>query len=305
MTNEEILEIIKAGEIGTGSGGQLSPEERDSFIESGIEQTPVLEQEFQVEEVTASTMNIDVMEVAGRILRKGTEGTEFTTKTGLSIPRRQLTPVEVVLYYQITDKFLRRNITRERAREVINRMFGKRFMLDLLDLSINGDTTDLGADKDFLNILNGIIVKANADADVVDADPFGINDKMTDVFAKLIDAMPNDFAGDDDALRIYLSPKNYRKYGRELAARNTGLGDRATTENVALFYEGIKLVKISKFPDTKILHTLTKNFAIGYGLTMTAESQRQALMRATDYVVTAEVDANYAISKAVVMATRV
>lgn len=303
MTNEEIIQIQKDA-ITTGTGGQLSPEERENFIESGIEQTNLLADEFQVEEVTASTMNIDVIEVASRLLRKGVEGEEFVTKTGLSIPRRQLTPKEAVLYYQITDKFLRRNITREQASTLINQMFSKRFMLDVVDLAINGDIADAGADKDFLNIHDGILVKIVADLNANDDVAFVDNDLMKDVFANLLDAMPNDFAQNEDLLRIYLSPKNYRKYQRELAERNTLLGDQSSTGKIELFYEGVKLVKVSKMPDSRIIHTLTKNFAVGFGLHMTAESQRQAKMRATDYVVTAEVDANYAISKAIVMAKK-
>lgn len=303
MTNEELIEIQKDA-ITTGAGGQLSPEELDSFIEAGIDQTPVLQEEFQVMQVTASTMNIDVLEVAGRILRPGVEGTAFSTKTGVTIPRRQLLPIEVVLYNQITDKFLRRNISREQAREQINRMMSKAFMLDLFDLAINGDEDDAGADADFLNIIDGIVVTANEDDDVHDVE-FGADDKIEDVLAKLIDEMPNAYAGDVDRLRIYISPVNYRKYQRELAARNTALGDTSKIGNMQLYYEGIKLVRFSKLSNDKIFHTLTKNFAVGYGLNMTVEAQRQALARATDYVTTAEVDANYAISDAVVMASKV
>lgn len=302
MTNEEIIEIQKNA-ITTGTGGQLSPEELASFIESGVQQTNFIAEECQVLEVTASQMNIDVLEVSERLLRKGVEGTEFTTKSGITLPRRSLTPVEVVLYYQITDKFLRRNISREKAAQMINDMFAKRFMNDVLDLGINGDDDlDTGAEP-FLSILDGVIKEADNDADVND-EAFTENDKMTDVLAKLVDKMPNDFSGDEDKLRFYLSPANYRKYLRELKERNTVLGDQAAMGVVPLFFEGIKLVKINRMPDTKIIHTLTKNLAVGYGLRMTAETQRDAKMRATDYVVTAEVDMDYAISKAIVLGTR-
>lgn len=302
MTNEEIIEIQKNA-ITTNTGGQLSPEELSSFIESGVEQTKFIEEECQVLEVTASSMNIDVLEVSERLLRKGVEGEEFTTKSGISLPRRTLTPVEVVLYFQITDKFLRRNISREQAAKLINDMFAKRFMNDVLDLGINGDDSLNANDEPFLSILDGVIVTANADADVNDTE-FTADDSMTDTLAAMVDKMPADFAGDEERLRFYLSPANYRKYLRELKERNTELGDKASMGVVPLYFEGIKLVKINRMPDTKIIHTLTKNLAVGYGLKMTAETQRQAKLRATDYVVTAEVDMDYAISKAIVLATR-
>ena len=302
MTNEEIIQIQKDA-ITTSTGGQLSAEELSSFIESGVKQTNFIAEECQVLEITASSMNIDVLEVSERLLRKGVEGTEFTTKSGISLPRRTLTPVEVVLYYQITDKFLRRNISREQARQQINDMFAKRFMNDVLDLGFNGDDSLNANDEPFLSILDGVITTADADADVNDTQ-FTADDKMEDVLAAMVDAMPADFAGDEERLRFYLSPANYRKYLRELKKRNTGLGDQAAMGVLPLAYEGIKLVKVARMPDTKIIHTLTKNVAVGYGLTMTAESQRQAKLRATDYVVTAEVDVDYAISKAMVLATR-
>ena len=303
MTNEEIIEIQKDA-ITTGTGGQLSPEELSSFIESGIEQSPFIAEECQVLEVTASTMNIDVLEVSERLLRKGVEGTEFTTKSGISIPRRQLTPVEVVLYYQITDKFLRRNITRQQASEQINRMFAKRFMLDVLDLGINGNDALNANDEPFLSILDGVLITMDNDDDVNDAPGFTEDDKMEDVFAAMIDEMPSDFAGDEERLRIYCSPVNARKYLRELKKRDTVLGDQASMGVIPLAFEGVKIVKVSKMPDNRIIHTLTKNLAVGYGLNMTVESQRQAKLRATDYVMTAEVDVDYAISKAIVLAAK-
>lgn len=302
MTNEEIIQIQKDA-ITTGTGGQLSPEELTSFIESGVEQSTLLQDEFQVNEITASTMNIDVMEVAERLLRKGVEGQEVVTKTGVLIPRRTLTPKEVTLYFQITDKFLRRNISKEQARELIQNMFSKRAMLDVIDLGINGDDSLNEVNEPFLSIMDGILVKAAADDDVVDAQ-HNANDKMEDIFANAIDKMPNDFAGDDELLRIYLSPKNYRKYSRELSERQTALGDQTKTGKIPLYYEAVKLVKISKIPDETIIHTLTKNFAIGYGLSMTVEAQRNALARATDYVMAAEFDCNYAISKAMVVSVQ-
>jgi len=300
MTNEEIQEIIK--DISTSTGGQLSNDQLSSFIESGVEQNTVLQDEYQVVQVTASEMDIDVLEVDSRILRKSVEGSEFTTKTGVTIPRRKLKPTEVKLRWNVTDKFLRRNISRDQANAQIQKLMSARALNDLLDLSINGDDSLNANEEPFLSIMDGVLVKFDADDDAPNVVPFNAADNIMDVFDLLIEDMPADFSGDEDKLRFIMSPKTYRRYLKELKKRNTQLGDEVITGKVKLPYEGIKIITISRFPETKIIHTLTKNLTIGYGMDATLESQRNIFSSSTDYVLTMEADTNYAISKAMRMA---
>ena len=303
LENEDLTDISKA-DISTATGGQMEPEELQSFIDTGVEQVAVLNEEFEVVEVTASKMNMDIMDLAEENMRKGEEGVEVTTPRGINISRRTLEPTEVTVYYRITDKFLRRNIMRQGAESVINSRFSKQYMVDAFNLSLNGDTSLNANDYPFHSINDGIIVKALADDDVNDEITFADADKLSAIFASMLDAMPEKHS-DEDMLRFYLAPSLYKKYQREMAGRNTTLGDQMSVAKNGLYYEGVKLVKFSKLKNDKIMLTKSKNFQIGYGLTMTVESERNIKARARDYVIAGELDANYALSEALILAKKV
>jgi len=303
LENAELEDIVKA-DISTATGGQMEPEELQTFIDTGVEQVNVLNEEFVVNEVTASEMNIDIADLTEENMRKGQEGVEVTDPVGMTIKRRKLKPVEVTVHYRITDKFLRRNIMRSGAEEFINKKFSGQYMVDAFNLALNGDTSLSEVDYPFHSINDGIIIKALADDDVNDEIAFNNDDKLSVIFASMLDAMPEKYSGDEDLLRIYLAPSLYKKYQREMAGRNTTLGDQMMVAKSGLYYEGVKLVKFSKLKNDKIMLSKVGNFHLGYGLTMTVESERNIKARAKDFVIAGELDANYAISEALILAKK-
>lgn len=299
-TNEEILNddplVMKA--IDTSAGGQLNAEQLDSFIETVREQSEFLQDIDIITGIDASEYQMDTLGLASRIMRKGVEGTAPSV-TGVTIDRRSLKPVELIMAFDITKRFLMRNVAKGTADQVINAAFAKQFKNDLIDLMINGDDSSL---DDFLLITDGILVKAKADANVHKSN-WADNDLIKDVFGACVDAMPNKWMNEDE-LKFYVSPKIQKQYQRELGEKNTQLGDLMTIDKPKIYYEGIEVKTIPSLADTEVMLTDPKNLTIGIGQEMLVELFYNARKRVREYTVTAYADANYKISDALVLYTQ-
>jgi hypothetical protein len=250
------------------------------------------------------TLNLDVIGVSNRLLRLAVESTAPGTVMAGTIARRSLTPVEVILPYDISMKFLQKNIEGSNAEATINRMFAKQFGTDSVDLAFNGDTADVGADKDFLNIIDGYLVKALADGDAHN-DNFAAVDPMADVLAAMLKTLPAKWRTDRAGLRYFCSPGNEDKYRDELGVKNTSLGDLMILSNNPVVYKGIQVKPLSCLGDDKIMLTRPDNLAIGYGPDMRVGRFLDERKRLLEYTITTDIDANYVISDQIVLFTKV
>jgi hypothetical protein len=299
-TNKQILEeddlILKS--INSTTGGQLSPEQLSSFIDTVVEESEILQEIDVIDGIEASEYQMDTIGLESRVLRKAVEGTA-PTAVDATIDRRTLNPVEVILPFDITKRFLLRNIARGSADAAINALFAKQYRNDIVDLMFNGDTDSA---NDFIKILNGYIDRAKADADAHTGD-YSANDVIKDVFAAMVDSMPNKWVNEDELVLI-ASPKMQKKYQRQLGEKNTQLGDLMTVDKPKIFFEGIEIIKVAQFPDTELLLTPRKNLCLGVGAEMNVGMFYDERKRVKEYTVTGYVDANYKISDAVVLYTQ-
>lgn len=299
-TNKDILEddelVIKA--ITTSTGGQLSEEQRTEFVETVIEQSEILQEIDVIDGIESSEYQMDTIGLSSRVMRAGVEGTAPDV-TDATIVRRTLNPAEVILAFDITKRFLMRNIARGTADQAINSIFAKQYKNDLVDLIFNGDKDSGNA---FIQIIDGYIDRAKADGSA-HTDDFSANDNLKDVFAAMVDVLPNKWMNEDE-LMIIASPAMQKKYQRQLGEKNTQLGDLMTVNKPQIFFEGIEVVKVASFPDTELLLTPRKNLAVGIGQEMVVEMFYNSRKRQREYTVTGYVDANYKISDAVVLFTQ-
>lgn len=303
MDNEEILsqfeEVVKAF-IGTSSGGQLAAEQLDTFIDTVVDQSKFLKSGVTTYTgIEASAFEMHTIGLDSRVMRKAAEGTAGGTQ-GITIVKRQLNPVEVSIDFDITDKFLKRNIAKGNADAQIQALFVKMYMNDLVDLAFNGDATGQ-AGVDFVNITDGYIVKALADGDV-HKPTFGAGDDMLTVLAGMRDSLPNQWLEDTTMLKFYMSPQKMNLYRDQLKAKNTPLGDAMTVGGQKPAFDGIEIEVVGKLGNTDLFLTRPENFAVGIGQDMKVEWMRQPRKRLIEYTVTGYVDVNYVISDALVYA---
>lgn len=292
-SNEELL---NKADVTTSTGGQMSAENADKFISTVIEQSDLLKM-VTAYRMKAAQRTIDSIAIGSRQLIYAAEGTEPNTNATLTLPRRTLTNKEVLLPYKLTDSFLEENVEGGSAESAITAAFAAAFANDLADLMINGDE-DSG--NTFLALNNGILKIAGADSLVND---FTVNTGMSykDIFKGMLSVLPQKYHKFKKELAFMVSPTDEIEYRNELAARNTALGDAILAGDAPVYYQGIKVLPVYAMPETKFLLTTPKNFALGIGRDIRYEKERKMKARAWEYMLTAKVDFEYAVSELIVL----
>ena len=297
---EDATLLVKA--IETSGGGQLTYEQREAFISEVVASEPFLQEISVVTEIEAEGYEMHTMGLAERIIRKATEGQAPGGVTDVSISKRTLKPVEIILAFDITKRFLKRNIERGNADTTINGLFQKQFKNDTLDLAINGDTNSGDA---FVQILDGWLAKAEADVNAHTGGTFGQNYSPMEVMGAMLDAdnpdgLPEKWLVEEELVFV-VSPSFYQKYQDELAEKNSQLGDLMTVKKQELEFRGIKLKKLRKFPSNRVMLTWKENLFYGSGQEMNVEFEYVPRKRIREYTVTGYVDFDYAISDMMVI----
>ncbi len=212
LTNRELLELLQKAGIDTNTGGLMPAEALNAFLDVTVEQSEFLGL-ITTERDIVTTRHLDSLGVSKRLMYKATEQTDPATIRGVTAKRRSLTPVEAILPYDISLRWLEENIARERAEEQVNEAFAKQFRNDLVDLAFNGDVNaGAGADQGFLQICDGYIVRVAADGDTHLFDRQGSTDWKGTVFPGLLAALPDKYKSDPTQLRLFVSFKTEEEY---------------------------------------------------------------------------------------------
>ena len=284
------LTFVEKAAVLSSTGGQLAPEDADAFISSVVDKSAFLSK-VTTKRMTASTAYIDVFAIATRQFRVATEATLAASAQAvnfsLTIPRRTLTPVEVILAPDVSYTFLQENIERAAAEAHLMGEIAKAVRNDMLDLCVNAD----GSTASFLNINTGWITLALADSAVNDADCAG--EDAEGALDKTLDVLPEQYDGMDD-LAFCVSRKFRRKYRREVAARATGLGDTAFITDTDIGFEGIPVESVYSWPSAYIMLTPIKNLHVGISKVITVEKMLQPRKQIIEYTITLKFDPEYA-----------
>lgn len=299
MTNEEIIAWVKKTQTLTSTGGQLSTENVNQFIDSVVEESEFL-QRCRFERNIGTARTLDEIGLSTRLMHARTsEGSSSgLTAVAPTINRKTLTPKEVVIPWDISFDFLELNIERGNAEALINRMFAKQFANDTVDLAFNGDEDETG--DAFLKLNDGFIELMEADSDVHDGSWSETEDFIA-TLGRMIKEMPNKWLRYRDSLRFFVSPANEDLYRDAILARNTALGDQALISKLPMYYKSIQLEVISPMPDTKIILTPYPNLAVGIGAGIRVGRQVQERAAIIEYTQTARLDFTHIIGDAVVL----
>jgi len=284
------LTFVEKAAVLSSTGGQLAPEDADAFISSVVDKSSFLN-EVTTKTMTASTAYIDVFAIATRQMRAAVEATLASTAQtvnfSLTIPRRTLTPVEVILAPDVSYTFLHENIERAAAEAHLLGEIVKAVRNDMLDLCVNAD----GSTASFLDINTGWITLALADSNVNDADCSGLD--AVAALDKVLDTLPEEFDGMPDQA-FCVSRKFRRKFGQEVAARETMLGDKALSQGGDISFEGIPLKMVYRWPSAYVMLTPKSNLHVGISKIITVEKQMQPRKQVIEYTITLKFDPEYA-----------
>lgn len=306
LSNEELDALVKKS-LTTSTGGLLSPEQTQEFLDLVVDQTPVLQQ-MRVETGIVNRLQIDGIEFGEPMIIAGQEGVAPAggDVVAPSIPRLDLNPVEVVAAVDISYDWLRKNIRRESAEQDVNKAIAKRFGMDLINLVFNGDTTlanDTRQNK-ALRIRDGILKKAAADVnvhdDVIASTPKwgGKDGELSQQLAKI----PKQYRDDRAALMHVVSVDTLDAFEDEVAERQTVAADGVLFGNNAVTqHKRVKLVAPFGFPNNTVLTTLMRNLVIGFGRQMQFYRQEQHRARKLELTIVADIDFGYVFGGAVVL----
>lgn len=302
MKQEEVLELLSKSVIATATGGQLSTEQADKFIDTVVAQDQFL-QRIQTVTMSSKTYQLNTVGVAGRIMRKATEGTDPGFTQTISIVPKSLVSQEVILPYDITFSFLEENIQKENAEDLINNVFAKAFKNDLLDLAFNGDES---SSDPFIQINDGYLKIAGADSTVhnytIPASPV-----YKDVFKSMLSQLPNKWKNNPGELCYLVSPDIEEAYRAELANRNTALGDTMVTEFRSAQYNGVDIYPVPFLPggaEPSVILTKYQNLALGLGRDIRIGKQVQERKRIVEYTISAKIDFNYVVGDMIVLGVK-
>lgn len=307
MTNEQIIELILKT-ITSSTGGNMNQQQLDEFILEGVKSSSFLS-EIRVETGIQKSLKLDRLGVNPRMLRPGVEATAPTAGDNVVPAYRELIPAEVVAYESLSYSFLRQALggaadfnpdVKTKVEMQIQQLLQAQYMADIVDLFFNGDT---GSGTDFLTCIDGFLKKAAADG-TVHADSYSEASKLYDVFVAMLNALPEQYQQDPADLRFYVSKKNKRRYKTEEALRETLKGDELRFANIPVYCEDVLIRDVFAIPDDKIILTLPKNLAVGWGTEMLIERDKDIKKRVIDLVMTSSVAANYVIGDAVVVFTQ-
>jgi len=299
VKQEEVLELLSKSVIATATGGQLTTEQAEKFIDTVVAQDQFL-QRIQTVTMSSKTYQLNTVGVASRIMRKATEGTDPGFTQSVTITPKSLISQEVILPYDITFSFLEENIQKENAEDLINNVFAKAFKNDLLDLAFNGDEA---SSDPFLQINDGYLKIAGADASIHSYTIPGTPSYKT-VFKEMLALLPNKWKNNPSELCFLVSPDVEESYRSELSNRNTALGDSMVTDFRSAQYNGIDITTVPFLPggeSANILLTKYQNLAVGLGRDIRIGKQVQERKRIVEYTISAKIDFNYVVGDMIVV----
>ncbi|GED14868.1 phage major capsid family protein [Aneurinibacillus migulanus] len=295
MTNKEIIQKADMALADLASGGQMTPEQATKFIEM-MQDTPTILHSARVEPMAKAQTEINKIGFNSRILHPAPSGRVALADGERSKPtteRIKLDPQKVQAEVFLDDEVIDNNIEGENIFDTIMRLAAERSALDLEELVVQGDKSS--ADP-YLALIDGVLKQANTH--VVD---FKSEALSRDVFKQAYKATPQKYIRNPRDWRFYTSHHAALEWMDQVAARQTGLGDRALEGGGATAYgvnvEGISMMQ--PYDDgagksvSDILFTHPKNIIIGIRRDITVEYERNIREQGWTIVITAKIDAKF------------
>lgn len=241
-------ELIKRADIAladlTANGGALDAEQANTFIDLILEQPTILKQARQIR-MNGPERKINRIGFDSRILRAAIQtgganddgsNDRYVAKADRAKPvtsQIQLNTKEVIAEIRLPYEVLEDNIEGQSLESHIMRLIAERAAVDLEELALAGDT---GSGDAYLALQDGWLKRMVPH--VVNNASAGVS---PDLFTSGLLAMPQKYLRNLAQLKHFVSVANTIKYRQTVAARATGYGDVALTQNNPLYAAGVSV----------------------------------------------------------------
>jgi len=285
------------------SGGQLPDDAASAFINS------VADQQVLIRQVSRRVMrdtptHIDELVTTPRSIIEATESTAPAVADSITTARRTLNSKEIILAEDISLDFLEQNIMLAGGEQAIMEIVTRQFANDIADLGINGRDATVHA---FTGIIDGWIVQADGDGNVIDVDLSAIAAPTDPVktLKAVLKAMPSGLKTLPGQTFV-VNTNHAIEYADAVASRETTLGDTTLVNGLpALRYFGFPLIAEGYMSDTtasvlsdrQVILTPISNIVFGMARAVTVESQWNQRKRVMEYTLTAKVAYQHAMGR--------
>lgn len=275
----------------SANGGLLDAEQTNTFIDMVLDQPTILKQVRHVR-MAGPEQKINKIGLSGRLLRAANQngGAEDDGSNGRYLPKNQrsapttsqieMATKEVLAEVRIPYEVLEDNIEGDQLEAHIMRLIAERAALDLEELALFGDTTNV-ADS-FLALQNGWLKRISAHV-VDNANAGPTDDMITDALL----AMPQQYLRFLPQMRAWISQANKIKFQASRQARQTALGDASVTGNTALVSSGLQIEEApmlaADLVGNKGIFTNPKNLIWGVQRKLTIETDKD--IRSREYII--------------------
>lgn len=263
VSNEELLEKAAITTAEIVAAGRLNDAQADKFIDFVIDVTG-LQGKVRVVRFRNDKMDIDKIGVGKRVAVAKKEAVDPGVRRKINTSKVTLQPEEIMVPWEMSDEFVQENLEGEAVEDTIMRLMATQLSNDLEELYIQGDKlghakfeselVDGGSATDavmdtYLALQDGWLKLAGA-SHVVDHNGQNIGHQ---VFSDMIVEMPSKFKRNKRNLKFFCSDTTEQLFRNNLAARATGLGDQAATQEMNLMPFGIELVPLALLPQTPLV----------------------------------------------------
>ena len=236
------------GQFGTpGSEVHLTDPQRKYLIDRVVNEATLL---GMIRKYTMNRSRVEIprMSVGTRLMRANTggghqESTSMGTRVAPDFESIVLTSSKLVLPWTITEEFLEDNPEKGAAEQLIADMMATQAANDLEELAILGDE----ASGDALLRANNGFIKLGASGNVIDFNGAAFT---TNVFERLLRAMPTKYRSNKGALRFFVPFDVEGDYIQTLASRMGDAADAFLAGGSAARpkYNGVPIVPIKYLP---------------------------------------------------------
>lgn len=282
------------------NGGLLTPEQNETFIDA-VQDVPTLlaaNGGVRVIRMSAPSYKANRIGFNSRILRAARQvgsaldaggNDRYVRAADRAKPTTtqiQLDTDEVIAEVRIPYEVLEDNIEGEALQTHLIRLIANRAAYDLEELCVAGDTASVDA---FLALQDGWLKLLNAH--VVNNLSAGISPAM---FTTGLLALPQKYHRRLPELKHVVSVANTLRYRQNVAARATGYGDSALTQNIDLWAGGVQIISAAQLATVGTngnigFTTFLENLLFGIQRNVRIEYERDIRSREFVIVVTARV----------------
>jgi hypothetical protein len=294
MTNDEIIRKADLTLADLETAGKLNPEQTDRFIRTLIDQ-PTLLNSVRTVAMGAPQMKINKIGFGTRILHPAVSATPLpdNLRSKPDLGQVQLETAEVIAEVNLPYDVIEDNIEKGNVNvplqtgagglhQTIVDLIAERAALDLEELAIQGDTTNVG--DPYLALQDGYLKTATANVVNVGG-PF---DKAA--VKQALKTMPTRYLRNRSAMSHFVSVDNETEIRDQYGARQTALGDAQVQGLLPVYIYGSRVTPVALMLGTSGLFTDPMNLIFGIQRNIMIEYDKDIRARVFVIVLTCRID---------------